>query len=101
MEDDAVLQVVFFNKRLEFWSIIVMDDMQLEVVSLGSQSFDGAQDAAEVLGFIAQGRNMKHSLFPAMHVIPTQVCAQAGIYARLFIAAVHIILRRALHVIPA
>ena len=34
MEDDAVLQVAFFHKRLEFWSIIVVDDVQLKVVAL-------------------------------------------------------------------
>ena len=67
-----------------------MDDMQLKVVTLFTQTLNGAQDAAEVLGLVTQGRDVEDAFLPdvhvilhqALHVIPREVCGKAGIYAR-------------------
>ena len=83
MEDDAVLQVVFFNKRFEFWRLVVMDDVQLKVVALLAQTLNDTQDTTEVLGLITQGGDMEDLFFPdvhvilyrALHVIPAEACA--------------------------
>ena len=63
MEDDAIDKIMFFHKCLELRGFVVVDDVQLEVVALLPQPLDGAQDAAEVLGFVAQGGDVEHLFF--------------------------------------
>ena len=60
MEKDAVFQTMLFCKRLKLGGFVVVNDMQLKVIALLVQLFDGAKNAAEILGFIAQGGNVEH-----------------------------------------
>ena len=54
VEDDAIGKIVLLNKCLEFRGFIIVYDMQLKVVALLAQAFDGAKDTAKVLGLITK-----------------------------------------------
>ena len=51
--------MMILNKCLELGCIVIVDDMQLEIVALLTQTLNDTQDTAEVLGFITQGRDME------------------------------------------
>ena len=63
--------MVLLHKSLELMGLVVVDDMQFEIVALLVQTLDDTQDTAEVLGFVAQGGDVKNPFPKALHVIPT------------------------------